>query len=129
MISTGRVLVSLFMTAALTSGAGCSKKDDTASTAAPITKEAEDIFQQRCVTCHGADGKGSGPAAAALNPKPRDYTDSAWQAQVKDEDLEKIIVKGGTAVGKSALMPPNPDLADKPDTVKGLVSKVRSFKK
>lgn len=111
---------------------GCSKKEETASapsTAAPISKEAEDIFTQRCVTCHGADGKGTGPAAASLTPKPRDYTDGAWQASVKDDDLRKVIVKGGAAVGKSALMPPNPDLESKPAVVDGLVAKIRSFKK
>ncbi len=30
-------------------------------------------FQQRCAACHGDAGNGAGPAAAALNPKPRDY--------------------------------------------------------
>lgn len=113
---------------------GCSKKEEnTASTAAPAAAsgntEAQDIFTQRCVTCHGADGKGTGPAAASLNPKPRDYTDAAWQASVKDDDLRKVIVKGGAAVGKSALMPPNPDLEAKPAVVDGLVAKIRSFKK
>lgn len=112
---------------------GCSKKEEaannTASTAAPaVNQEAQDLFTQRCVTCHGADGKGSGPAAASLNPKPRDYTDAKWQASVTDDDLKKVIVKGGAAAGKSALMPPNPDLESKPAVVDGLVAKIRSFK-
>ncbi len=29
-------------------------------------------YAQYCVECHGATGKGDGPAAAALNPKPVD---------------------------------------------------------
>lgn len=49
---------------------------------------------------------------AAAGPVP--YTDAAWQASVKDDDLRKVIVKGGAAAGKSALMPPNPDLEAKP---------------
>lgn len=32
------------------------------------------IFGQQCATCHGAEGKGDGPAAAAFNPKPRNFT-------------------------------------------------------
>ncbi|MDE3090191.1 MAG: copper resistance protein CopC, partial [Chloroflexota bacterium] len=32
------------------------------------------IYLQNCATCHGADGKGDGPAAANLNPKPADLT-------------------------------------------------------
>jgi mono/diheme cytochrome c family protein len=110
---------------------GCSKKEEsTASSSAPVvTPEASELFTQRCVTCHGADGKGTGPAAANLNPKPRDYTDPAWQGSVTDEDLRKVIVKGGAAAGKSPLMPPNPDLESKPEMVNGLVAKIRSFKK
>ena len=93
------------------------------------TKEAEEIFKTRCTTCHGADGKGDGPAAVALNPKPRDMTDKAWQKSVSDEQIDKIIVGGGAAVGKSVLMPANPDLANKPDVVKALRQIVRNFGK
>jgi mono/diheme cytochrome c family protein len=32
------------------------------------------VFAQRCVICHGPDGRGNGPAAAALIPRPRDFT-------------------------------------------------------
>lgn len=31
------------------------------------------LFQQNCVVCHGADGRGDGPGAAELNPKPTDF--------------------------------------------------------
>ena len=34
-----------------------------------------------CVSFHGAKGKGDGPAAVALNPKPADWT----SAKVRDE--------------------------------------------
>ncbi len=77
--------------------------------------------------CHGADGSGTGPAAAALEVKPRNYTDSAWQATVSDDDLAKTIVQGGAATGKSQLMPGNPDLADKPDIVREIVALIRGF--
>ena len=92
-------------------------------------KEAEEIFKTRCTTCHGAGGKGDGPAAVALNPKPRDMTDEAWQKSVSDEQIDKIIAGGGGAVGKSVLMPANPDLASKPDVVKALRQIVRKFAK
>ena len=35
------------------------------------------LFQTNCVTCHGANGKGDGIAAAGLNPKPRNFTSNA----------------------------------------------------
>lgn len=31
-------------------------------------------FMENCAACHGADGKGGGPAAAGLNPAPPDLT-------------------------------------------------------
>ena len=98
-----------------------------AAPAADPKAEADTVFAQRCVTCHGASGKGDGIAAANLNPKPRDYTDAEWQKSVTDDYLGKVILEGGPAVGKSPLMTANPDLKDKPEVVKALVAKVRSF--
>lgn len=34
----------------------------------------KDVFMQRCASCHGEDGKGNGPAAAALKNPPSDLT-------------------------------------------------------
>lgn len=59
-----------------------------------------------CLSCHGPEGKGDGPVAAALNPKPRDFTDKGYMAQLDDKYLFEVISKGGAAVGKSPLMPP-----------------------
>jgi mono/diheme cytochrome c family protein len=112
---------------ALLASAACSKSEARQLNMASIPQESRDIFAQRCSTCHGTDGKGTGAAAAALQTKPRNYTDKAWQASVTDAQLEKTIVEGGAAVGKSPLMPPNPDLKTKPDVVRGLVTLVRSF--
>jgi mono/diheme cytochrome c family protein len=91
--------------------------------------EAEQIFATRCVTCHGAQGAGDGPGSAALDPKPRDFQDPSWQASVTDEHLEKIVMYGGAAVGKSPTMPGNPDLMAKPEVVKALVAHVRGLAK
>jgi cytochrome c553 len=93
------------------------------------TEEAKNVFAQRCTLCHGADGRGDGPASANLNPKPRNYSDAAWQASISDEQLKKTIVEGGAAMGKSMMMPPNPDLKDKPQVVDELVKIIRAFKK
>jgi len=94
---------------------------------AAATQEADTIWQQRCTTCHGATGKGDGAAAAALNPKPRDFSSATWQASVTDEHIEKVILEGGQAVGLSMLMVANPDLASKPDAIKALRAHVRSL--
>lgn len=41
--------------------------------------KGKEIYGVQCAACHGADGKGDGPAAAALNPKPRDFTSGYWK--------------------------------------------------
>lgn len=99
------------------------------SSASAAAFEARSLFQSVCATCHGPDGKGNGVAAAALDPKPRNYTDKAWQASVTDDDLRKIILFGGAAVGKSAVMPGTPQLKDKPEQLTALIQIIRAFGK
>ncbi len=92
-------------------------------------ERAAALFGQLCQTCHGPNGDGNGPVAASLPVKPRNYTDPAWQASVTDDQIKDIIVKGGAAVGKSAMMPGNPNLATDPDELNGLVKIIRGYKK
>jgi cytochrome c551/c552 len=91
--------------------------------------QAELMFSTLCATCHGADGSGNGPAAAQINPKPRNYTDPAWQASVTDKQLKETILKGGAGVGKSPMMPGQPQLKDHPEVLEGLVQIIRKFGK
>lgn len=100
----------------------------TSAAAHPVDMNtAREIFQSRCSACHGTSGRGDGPGATALNPKPRNYTDKAWQSSVTDEQIKKTILYGGAAVGKSPVMPASPDLDAKPEVVDGLVKIVRQF--
>ena len=93
------------------------------------SEEAERIYMLRCLPCHGPKGRGDGPTARTLAPRPRDFQDHEWQESVTDTHIEKIIVGGGIAVGKSAGMPPNPDLRTRPEVVTALRRKVRGFGK
>lgn len=68
--------------------------------------KGKSTYAQYCASCHGNTGKGDGPAAATLKPKPRDLSDKDYIATLTDEYLMEVITKGGSAVGKSALMPP-----------------------
>lgn len=96
-------------------------------TAAEIA-EAQATFSSLCFTCHGASGHGDGPGAQALDPKPRSFADAAWQASVTDEHIKKVIVFGGAAVGKSPMMPAQPQYKGKDAVLNALVQIVRSFK-
>jgi mono/diheme cytochrome c family protein len=92
-------------------------------------EEAKEIFDKRCVVCHGEHGMGDGPGAAALQPKPRQFSDQAWQAKVTDEQIVKTIIQGGASVGLSPGMAANPDLASKPDVALELAKIVRKWRK
>ncbi len=52
------------------------------------------VYAQRCALCHGPQGKGDGPAAAGLNPKPRNHTDGVYMNSRTDEQLLEVI-RGG----------------------------------
>ena len=110
------------------------KKTDpaaTGTTGAAAVAEARKTFDTLCSVCHGASGLGDGIGAAQLNPKPRNYTDKEWQASVTDDDLRKVIIGGGPAVGKSATMAANPTLGkpDKAEVLNELIKIIRAFGK
>lgn len=125
--------------AATIAAAGCDNKDKgttgttgtkaTASAQAAAGGDPKQEFSTRCASCHGADGKGTGPAAAALNPKPRNFGDKDWQKATTDDQIKKTITQGGAAVGKSAIMPAQPDLDSQPVVLDGLVKVIRDFGK
>jgi mono/diheme cytochrome c family protein len=51
------------------------------TTDAKILVEGKKIYESACWTCHGLDGRGHGPAADKLNPKPADHTSEKVQRQ------------------------------------------------
>lgn len=57
-------------------------------------------FTANCVVCHGDKGDGSGPAAATMNPKPRNFTNTTEMKGIDDARLHKSITEGrpGTAM-------------------------------
>lgn len=63
------------------------------------------IFTQNCVMCHGIAGKGDGPAAAGLNPKPANFTDPARQREMTGAKQVHIVTAGGSSEKLSPLMP------------------------
>jgi mono/diheme cytochrome c family protein len=55
-----------------------------------VIEQGEKIAKANCVPCHGASGKGDGVAAAALKPKPADWTSSRVQNESDGELFWKI---------------------------------------
>jgi mono/diheme cytochrome c family protein len=89
-------------------------------------EQGKKLYGQFCASCHGQSGKGDGPAAAALNPKPRDHTDKEYMSKMSDEEMLKVIKNGGASVGKSPLMPPwGASLKD--DQIQDIMAYIRSL--
>lgn len=93
----------------------------------PLAAEkAGSLYKDLCASCHGARGKGDGAAAAALTPKPKDFTDCKTMAKESDETLSKIIKEGSQSVGRSPMMPAwGGALSDQ--QIRELVAYIRGF--
>ena len=70
------------------------KKNPTPDTKA-TQEQGEKVAKANCISCHGAKGKGDGAAAAALNPKPADWTSKKVQAESDGELFWKISTGRG----------------------------------
>ncbi|MBL3528856.1 MAG: cytochrome c [gamma proteobacterium endosymbiont of Lamellibrachia anaximandri] len=86
-----------------------------------------------CGACHGALGKGDGPAAAALDPKPRSFSDGVFKYDTDgdgsagtDTDLFNIIKYGSAAYGGAATMPGRADIPD--SDLQSIVAYIRTLK-
>jgi len=73
----------------------------TVMTANPkLVARGEALFKQNCTSCHGDAGHGDGPAAASLNPKPRDFTQAAnWKRGYHIPEIFTTITTGLKGTG------------------------------
>ena len=78
-----------------------------------------ELFRQRCVKCHGADGTGS-QTRSLLSEIP-DFTIASWQAQRADAQLMASILDG-----KGSDMPPQRGKISE-EQARGLAAHVRGF--
>ena len=54
----------------------------------PVSGKA--IYERLCVTCHGAQGKGDGPAGQMMTPRPADFTNPKIKGKPDSELLKSI---------------------------------------
>jgi mono/diheme cytochrome c family protein len=60
------------------------------------------IFQGQCAACHGEQGRGDGPAAKGLNPKPANFLDREHSAIYGPGEKFWIIGNGSGETGMPA---------------------------
>jgi cbb3-type cytochrome c oxidase subunit III len=69
--------------------------------------QGKNVYDAHCVECHGASGRGDGPSAAYLTPRPRDFRSGKYKIRSTetgsvptDEDLIQSLRQGlyGTAM-------------------------------
>lgn len=70
-----------------------------------------------CAGCHGALGKGDGPAGGALDPKPRDLSSGDYKFDTDGDgtagteaDIANVIANGAQKYGGSMMMVARPDI-------------------
>src|SRR5271166_4653351 len=87
------------------------------------------LYFEHCAICHGPDGRGNGPAAPSMIPRPRDFTQGAYKykstaawAPPSDDDLYAAIADGLAASG----MPGWKDIL-RPDDIRGLVGAIKAM--
>lgn len=89
--------------------------------------EPEVVFKFYCAQCHGFSGEGDGPNVTAdFATDPRNFTNKAEMEKLSDADMKNVILDGGPALSKSALMPPWSKTLSEPE-VDGLVQLLRGF--
>ena len=70
-----------------------------AAGAAPVVtpqllQKGKAAFSENCASCHGQAGEGNGPAAAYLNPKPRNFSTGKFKAGSEPTEIFKTITAG-----------------------------------
>ncbi len=84
------------------------KKPPYAANDPAVLAAGKQTYDDKCSACHGPGGQGNGPAAAALNPKPVNFTDKAYMAGVPVDCHFYRISEGVQGTG----MPPWKALGD-----------------
>lgn len=86
------------------------------------------VYKSYCAPCHGEEGRGDGPVAQSVFPKPRDFTTGAYKVRStpsgslpSDEDIRRVITYGmpGTSMTPWDVL--------EPDEIDALIPVIKGF--
>jgi len=93
----------------------------------PAHADGKTSYDTYCASCHGTEGRGDGPIAEALHPRPTNFQDAQyWRGLGPGGDINilRAIKKGGSATDHSTNMPAwEPVLTD--DQVNEIIAYLR----
>jgi mono/diheme cytochrome c family protein len=62
---------------------------------ANLIRHGKDLFDKNCTQCHGPAGRGDGPAAGTMNPKPRNFASpNEWKNGFDAPGIFKTLTQG-----------------------------------
>ena len=85
-----------------------------------------EIYEVNCASCHGPEGKGDGPAAEPLDPKPADLSDAHLMEDMSDGALFWRVSEGGMMEPFNSLMPAWKDTLSE-DEIWQVIAYIREF--
>ncbi|MBM3490536.1 MAG: c-type cytochrome [Alphaproteobacteria bacterium] len=68
--------------------------------------DVAELYNTHCARCHGAGGHGDGPDVPDLKVKPTSFADPAYARKRTDQNILRVIRKGGPALKLDEQMPP-----------------------
>jgi len=96
-----------------------------AISSATQAQDAKQLYEKNCLACHGASGKGNGPASKVMKPPPSEFA-VALKGK-SDAEIAKVVKEGGKAVGRAASMPGyGSKLSD--EQIQGVTQYIKSLK-
>ncbi len=71
-----------------------SQSQEGQSTVSRDYSSGQHVYESTCQFCHGVAGDGKGPAASALSPRPKDFTDPQFWKEMNHEKIAQTIRSG-----------------------------------
>ena len=79
---------------AILAGAALSATLAMAEGVAASPQDGQRLYDSQCAGCHGATGRGDGPAATLLYPRPRDFVEQPFKLGGAEEDVRRTVTRG-----------------------------------